>query len=324
MSTTESQGAVVKSSAKQEPSAPARLDDLMLAMDVVDTLRHRELLVERELSEELREEELIERLRALYKSQGIDVSDRVIEEGVKGLKESRFVYTPARPGLRRTLALMWVRRSTYGKWSAVAVALIALLIGAYEFGVVRPAEQARQTALIELSETLPRELAAAHQAVLGEAQIQAARERADAVRAQGAAAIDRGNVVEARAAVADLDALASALRQEYALRIAGRPEDDTGFFREHPSFQGQAYFVVVDAIDPRGNPVRLPIRNDETNETETVSRFAVRVPMTTFNAVRNDKQANGIVQNARLAEKRRGHLEPEFSMPVLDGRITRW
>ena len=68
----------------------------------------------------------------------------------------------------------------------------------------------------------------------------------------------------------------------------------------------------------------LPIRNDETNQVETVSRFAVRVPIATFNAVRNDKSANGIVQNARLAEKQRGYLEPEYTMPVLDGRITRW
>jgi hypothetical protein len=40
--------------------------------------------------------------------------------------------------------------------------------------------------------------------------------------------------------------------------------------------------------------------------------------------VRSDKARNGIVQNARLAEKRRGSIEPEFRMPVLDGRITRW
>ena len=108
------------------------------------------------------------------------------------------------------------------------------------------------------------------------------------------------------------------------LRIAGRPEDQTGFFREHPRYQGRAYFLVVDAIDPRGNPVQLPVRNDETNQTETVSRFAVRVPIETFEAVRNDKARNGIVQNSRLAEKRRGFLEPEFRMPVLEGRITRW
>ena len=117
---------------------------------------------------------------------------------------------------------------------------------------------------------------------------------------------------------------AAVLRREYVLRIAGRPQDQTGFFREHPSFQGRAYFIVVDAVDPDGKPVELPIHNDETNKTETVSRFAVRVPIETFDAVRNDKARNGIVQNARMAEKRRGFIEPEFRMPVLEGRITRW
>ena len=48
--------------------APAKLDDLMMAMDVVDTLRHRERLIERELNEEVREEQLIARLRALQES----------------------------------------------------------------------------------------------------------------------------------------------------------------------------------------------------------------------------------------------------------------
>ena len=150
------------------------------------------------------------------------------------------------------------------------------------------------------------------------------RQRADAILAQGRTALERGNAAEARAAVTELDRLATSVRQEYTLRIAGRPEDQTGFFREHPRYQGRAYFVVVDAVDPRGNPVKLPVRNDETNETETVSRFAVRVPIKTFDAVRNDKSRNGIVQNSRLGQKRRGFLDPEFRMPVLEGRITHW
>jgi hypothetical protein len=66
------------------------------------------------------------------------------------------------------------------------------------------------------------------------------------------------------------------------------------------------------------------VHNDETNRTETVSRFAVRVPIETFEAVRNDKARNGIVQNARMAEKRRGFIEPEFRMPALESRITSW
>ncbi len=101
---------------------PAKLDDLMMAMDVVDTLRHRERVVERELNEEVREEQLIARLRALYKGQGLDVPDSVIAQGVKALKESRFVYTPPKPGFERWLARVWVKRVTIGKWLGVSLA----------------------------------------------------------------------------------------------------------------------------------------------------------------------------------------------------------
>jgi len=76
------------------PSQPQALDDVMIAMDVVDTLRHRDDLVRRELNEEGRESELIARLRQIYRDQGIEVPDRVLADGVKALKDSRFVYTP--------------------------------------------------------------------------------------------------------------------------------------------------------------------------------------------------------------------------------------
>ena len=52
------------------------LDNVMIAMDVVDTLRHDQLIVERELNEDVRKAKLIERLREIYRGQGIDVPDR--------------------------------------------------------------------------------------------------------------------------------------------------------------------------------------------------------------------------------------------------------
>lgn len=304
--------------------APAKLDDVMLAMDVVDTLRHRERLVARELNADAREEQLIERLRDLYKGQGIEVSDSVLAEGVKALEEDRFVYTPPKPSFRRTLAELWVKRATYGTWAAAALGLLLLAVGVYHFAVVKPRQEAAEAARTEIAETLPHDLTVAHSAIVAAARAPEARERADAILAQGRTAVERGDAVGARAAVGELDSLSRALQQEYVLRIAGRPEDDTGFYREHPSFEGRAYFIVVDAVDAVGEPVSLPVRNDETNQTETVSRFAVRVPIETFDAVRQDKATNGIVQNGRLAEKRRGYLEPEFLMPTLPGRITSW
>ena len=98
------------------PAAPApKLDDLMLAMDVVDTLRHDQRLVERELSADASEEALIKRLREVYRSQGIEVSDRILEEGVKALNEKRFSYEPPGPSFERSLALLWIDRARIGK-----------------------------------------------------------------------------------------------------------------------------------------------------------------------------------------------------------------
>lgn len=310
--------------APPQAAAPAKLDDLMLAMDVVDTLRHRDRLVEKELNEDAREDQLIERLRAIYKSQGIEVPDSVIAQGVKALKESRFVYTPAPPSFQRRLATLWVKRGAIGKWAAGVLVALGIAGGGYHYTVTAPQQRAAEAARIELTQILPRDLAAARQAIATEAKVPEARQRAEAIVAQGVSALERSDAAGARAALTELDRLATTLRQEYTLRIAGRPEDQTGFFREHPSFRGRAYFITVDAIDPQGQPVKLPVRNDETNQSESVSRFAVRVPADTFNAVRSDKERNGVVQNTRMAEKQRGYLEPEFRMPALEGRITRW
>ena len=102
------------------PSKPKALDDIMIAMDVVDTLRHRDDLVRREMSDEARESELIARLRQIYRDQGIEVPDHVLADGVKALKDSRFVYTPPPASWKRTLLTLWTKRETHGKRLGVA------------------------------------------------------------------------------------------------------------------------------------------------------------------------------------------------------------
>ena len=89
------------------------LDEVMLAMDVVDTLRHQRSLVEQELQSEDRERELIEKLKKTYTDQGLAVSDEVIAQGVRAMREERFAYQPPPKGLKTSLARMHVHR---GRW----------------------------------------------------------------------------------------------------------------------------------------------------------------------------------------------------------------
>src|SRR3954452_483635 len=140
------------------PRAPGRtgtLDELMLSMDVVDTLRHNENLVIRELDEDRREQELLDRLRSMYKSQGIDVPERILVEGVKGMKESRFVYTPPPPGTAVTLAKLWVNRGRIGSIVGAGIGLVAAAWLGYSLLVERPARLAQERAQTELTQTIP-------------------------------------------------------------------------------------------------------------------------------------------------------------------------
>jgi Family of unknown function (DUF6384) len=322
--------------APARPAAPAQapheLDELMLAMDVVDTLRHDERLVARELGSEQREAELIERLRQIYHGQGIEVPDRVLREGVRALEEQRFVYTLPQPGLATTLARLWVARRRAGRGLIAAVAAALLGWGVYYAAVELPAQQraveARQEAertRIELSERVPRALEEGHVEVVREGRNAAAREKADRILEDGRAALARRDLAAAHQAIGALEELRADLRREYTLRIVSRPGEPSGVWRRpqrNPSARN--YYLVVEAVAPDGRALSLPVTNEEDGRTETVSKWGVRVSEQVFDDIRRDKDDDGIVQRNRLGEKRRGSLEVDYLMPVLGGSITRW
>ena len=304
---------------------PQKLDDIMIAMDVVDTLRHREDLVRRELGEEQREAELIARLRKIYHDQGIEVPDRVLADGVKALQESRFGYTPPPAGWKRTLLTLWVRRGTVGKRGAALLALIIMAWAGYYMLVARPAKLAAERARIEITETLPRALRQAHADVLSVAADQTAKAKAGVLLADGERLIKAGDRAGVAKVTAELAALRDELTREYTLTIVSRPGEVTGVWRRPPgNSQARNYYLIVEAIAPDGRKLSIPVRNEETGATETVAKFGVRVPQRVFEAVAQDKRDDGIVQRNRFGVKPRGTLVVDYQMPFEGGFITKW
>jgi hypothetical protein len=303
----------------------APLDEVMLAMDVVDTLRHRQDLVERELAGDAREKQLIEKLREIYHQQGIEVTDAVLMEGVKALDESRFVYTPPKPSLGVSLAKLYVGRRKWGP-AALAIALVLVVgLGGYFFAY-RPYQEAQvEGARVELSEKLPAQMDALYQTIFEETKVQQAATEAEQLRARGKTAASEGNRDGAQQAIASLTGLRDQLRQEYQLRIVNREGQKTGFWT-FPEINTAAtnYYVVVEAIGAEGKPLTLPITNEENGQTENVAIWGVRVPESTYRSVENDKKDDGIVERSTLAVKEFGYLEPSYVMPVLGGAVTRW
>jgi hypothetical protein len=94
--------------------------------------------------------------------------------------------------------------------------------------------------------------------------------------------------------------------------------------RAGPQYAGANYYIIVEAIDPDGRTLTLPITNEENGKVENASIWGVRVPEDVFDGVRADKTDDGIVQNRRMGRKLRGELEPRYEMRVLGGAITSW
>jgi hypothetical protein len=300
-------------SASDTPVDPRPLDDVMLAMDVVDTLRRRERLVERELDEREREDDLKARLRKIYAAQGIEVSDAIIEQGVAALKEGRFTYTPPRRSFGTWLASLYVTRGRWGKWVGAVAAMVVLAAILHHVAFVMP-EQA-----------LPERLARTHAETTVLARTDAARQTLDGYLDAGQAALQAGDLDATRRALAQLDAARALLAQEYVLRIVNRPGERSGVWRI-PDLNTAAknYYILVEAVDPSGRLLRLPIQSEETREIETVDTWGLRVDESTFNAIARDKQDDGIIERDRFGAKSRGTLTPVYEIPTTGGAITRW
>lgn len=130
------------------------LSDVMLAMDVVDTLRHEDKLVARALNAQAREQALIERVRAAYAAQGIAVSEAMIADGVAALKAREYSYEPPHPGLRTRLLTAWVRRRRIGAGLAVTGVFAALIGGGWYGFVEYPEARQRTAAVAQLNDQL--------------------------------------------------------------------------------------------------------------------------------------------------------------------------
>jgi hypothetical protein len=296
-----------------EPSRAAPLDDVMLAMDVVDTLRHQDTLVAQELGAGERESDLLERLRRLYAAQGIDVPDRILHEGVAALREGRFTYTPPADSWAVRWARVYVRRGRYARALLALLVVAALAVFAYRAVVVVPRE------------ALASDVARAEARVAEVARVDAAVAAADTLAATARDALAARDLSGARAAVAELEALVAELERTYRLEIVARPNETTGVWRiPEANESARNYYLIVEAVDPDGRVIARPIRNEETGTISTVRRWGMRVDEATFERVVADKLDDGIVQDFVFGEKRAGELDVRYRFETTGGAITSW
>ncbi len=300
------------------------LDDLMMAMDVVDTLRHEEGQVARELKADDRDAAMIERLRKVYAAQGIEVPDHILKAGVEDLKRDRFVYAPPAAGFQRTLAMIYISRGTWSRWLAGALAVLIIAIAAWYFVVALPQQRAEADLLARL-DALPAtysELVTRIDSLSDDADVEQLAQR---FAEDGRLALADGKNETAFKAETDLRDLASRLQEVFEVRIISREGVPTGITRiPDANTNTENFYIVVEAVDPDGNVLKRGIVSEETGKTETTDKWGQRVSQTIYNAVRRDKMEDGIVQKGTLGQKRRGELDIKWNSGVQDGAITTW
>ena len=299
-------------SAAPAAAGKAPLDDVMLAMVVVDTLRHRSQMVEKELSQDGRDDALKQRLRKIYAAQGIEVPDHVIEEGVAALKEDRFVYEPPRSSLQVRLAHLYINRGAWGKWLGGALLLFIAISAAYLMLIAWPRA------------ALPGKINTLHKEVLLMSQVQPAKTQADQLYDSAQAALRDGDQRTAKASLEALTDLRTRLEQTYRLDIVTKPGKLSAVWRTADNSAAHNYYIIVEATDNSGKPVEVSIRNEESDKRASVSTWGIRVDDRVYQQIGNDKQDDGIIQGKRFGEKRRGYLEPEYNYPTRGATITDW
>lgn len=301
------------------------LNDVMIAMDVVDTLRHDERIALQELDNEGRRADLIKRLRKIYQDQGIEVSDRMLEEGVKALEESRFSYDPPPDDWRRKLAEIYVTRMDWGRWVLGALAGILFVWGAWYMVYERPRAIAIEQQRVELAETLPRQIKSSAANIATEAKDPEVVAAARQIEKDGLAAALRGDAPAARKSAKTLREMLSELREDYAIKIVTRKGQLSGLWRIPKVNPGaRNYYLIVEAVRGDGSVVPKTIVNEETGKRERVKTWALRVPKSVLDAVQLDKSDDGIIQNATVGVKKRGLLKPDWNVEVTGGALSRW
>ncbi len=295
----------------------APLEDLMVAMDVVDTVRHRDLIVDRELDADGRRQRLMARLREIYEAQGIEVSDAALAAGVEALEEDRFSYTPTPNSFSAKLARTYVRRNRWGK-SVTGLLLFGLLIWLAYFIMVGQPQARLHADLPAKIETVYAEISTISDST--KANEQATRQLGEARRA-----LDGEDYERAENLLEELRELHRDLETSYDIRIVSRPNELSGVWRI-PDVNADArnYYLIVEAVTSAGSVVSVPVRSEEDGLTRMQSKWGVRVSEETFEAVAADKRDDGIVQSNIVGAKSAGQLDPEYRIPTSGAAITDW
>ena len=103
-----------------------------------------------------------------------------------------------------------------------------------------------------------------------------------------------------------------------------KPSEPRPIRRRKASHTARNYYLIVEAVSPSGQRLKLPITSEEDGKVRALSEWGLRVEPQVYEQVRQDKMQDGIVNDKIVGFKKRGYLTPEYTVATTGGTITEW
>ena len=296
--------------------AEVRLRDQMGAMALVDEMRHKQMIVQEHLNLPKRREEVARRIREYYRSQNIEVSDELVEQGVRSYFEKRLIYeAPPTGALSSLLARIYMTRSSWKKPVAVGVAALTLIAGGSYI-----AQQARETAATQAAardaaaiENIAAQIREIDERFKSMNLTPAEQEQVGALVAAANTTLRERNTARAEESLAALKATLAYAETPLTFNVVDRAGVNSGVERNYSASGGKSWYLITEAVDPSGNVVPVTVTSAESGTKKQATQFGVRVNKDVYESVKADKMEDGHVDNRMLGKKPANSLTPQFT-----------
>ena len=321
----------MNSSAPPPTDADLSLHEMLQIMDVARAIREEQLTIEQQFQIEETRVRIRERLIASAQVAGDTVTAAEVDTAIQYYFDNLHVYRDPPWGFPRLLAELYV-------WRVVVVSLLAS-VGATGIGVwlafFNPSmpwsPQSRAAQVLHQAEMEARSILDRLHVV---SQSDAAASLAvDALTQEFHALEATQSVVAIQQSKARMTELLALLEEQYELQIVIGEGRDSAVTEEWEAGGPGAlsYYVIVEARAHDGHLLSKTIQNTETGESQSVTQWGEQVPKEVFDRLRADKASDGVLNETRFAEKKRGTLTERVLLPGPDGQpvkrgmqITYW
>ena len=321
--------------ASQTPNPPAGLlpdemdlEEVMRVMDVASTLRREQELVEREFNMDKTKQLLREKLLRTAELTGETLTPEQVEAAVNWYYDNLHEYKEPEKSLQWYLAHLYVARG----WILRIVVPVALAIGTIWglwFAPFAPFSDAnQQRRMLNSAQTKIQKLLKSTESV---ATSNSAKSALIQLENQFKSNLESENVEGLGTVHEKLSSLQSVLNDEYTITVESDPSKRSGIDTFQANGSRSGYYLIVKALDAKGNAIKQRIRNIETDSYKTVTAWAEKVPKEVYDRLAKDKKEDGILNESIFGRKVRGELDVQIEIPGADnkpiersGQITEW